>query len=135
VFNPIRIETKTAGSKRNVSYKVGTTYEKNAAIRSGVARKWVVKKYKTKGNIWFYTIGSKHTTKDKEAYGHPAVFPEKLAYDHIISWSNKRDIVLDPLCGSGTTLKMAEKLNRKWIGIDISREYCEIAKQRIKSLV
>jgi DNA modification methylase len=63
--------------------------------------------------------------------GHPAPFPEQLASDHIISWSNEGDIVLDPMCGSGTTCKMAAITNRKYIGIDISEEYCEIARKRI----
>ena len=62
---------------------------------------------------------------------HPAVFPEQLANDHIVSWSNEGDIVLDPMCGSGTTCKMAMVNNRKYIGIDISEEYCEKARKRI----
>ena len=62
----------------------------------------------------------------------PAVFPEKLAQDHILSWTNENDIVFDPMCGSGTTCKMAFVNNRKYIGVDISAEYCRIAKQRMK---
>jgi len=62
---------------------------------------------------------------------HPAMFPEKLAEDHIISWSNECDVVLDPFMGSGTTGKMAKLNNRKFIGIEISREYLSIAKHRI----
>ena len=81
------------------------------------------KEYIKKNNVWTYSNFNRTA--------HPAPFPEQLAHDHIISWSNEGDIVLDPLCGSGTTLKMAEKLNRKWIGIEINPEYCEIAKQRI----
>ena len=83
-------------------------------------------------NIWDYATGGGNSTKDKIAFNHPAIFPEKLAHDHIISWSNKGDTVLDPFMGSGTTAKMCEKLNRKWIGIEISEEYCEIAAQRIE---
>jgi site-specific DNA-methyltransferase (adenine-specific) len=63
---------------------------------------------------------------------HPAVFPEKLAEDHILSWSNEGDTVLDPFAGSGTTLKMARLLNRNFIGIEISEKYCEIARQRLR---
>ena len=62
---------------------------------------------------------------------HPAVFPEKLAEDHILSWSNEGDTVLDPMAGSGTTLKMAKKNNRNYIGIEISEEYIEIIKARL----
>ena len=63
---------------------------------------------------------------------HPAMFPEKLAQDHILSWSNKGDLVLDPMCGSGTTCKMAKLLKRNFIGIDISPDYCKIARQRLR---
>ena len=63
---------------------------------------------------------------------HPAVFPEQLANDHIISWSNEGDTVLDPFAGSGTTLKMAKRNNRNYIGIEISKEYCEIINKRLE---
>lgn len=86
------------------------------------------------GNVWLYDGGYMKSTKDKIAHKHPAIFPDKLAKDHIISWSNKGDIVLDPMCGSGTTCKMAKKLGRKYIGIDISEEYCEIARRRINTV-
>ena len=59
------------------------------------------------------------------------MFTEKLAEDHILSWSNEGDIVLDPMCGAGTTCKMAKLNNRKYIGIDYSEEYCEISKERV----
>lgn len=72
---------------------------------------------------------------DKEAYKHPAIFPEQLAYDHIISWSNENDLVLGPMCGSGTTCKQAKLLNRNYIGIEISAEYCQIAEKRIKECI
>lgn len=62
---------------------------------------------------------------------HPATFPEALAHDHILSWSNAGDIVLDPMCGSGTVAKMAKELGRHWIGIDISAEYCELSRRRV----
>ena len=86
---------------------------------------------KTKTNIWTYATGLHGTTSDKYAFKHPAMFPEKLAEDHILSWSNPTELVLDPMCGSGTTLKMAQKHNRKYIGIDMSEKYVEIAKKRV----
>jgi site-specific DNA-methyltransferase (adenine-specific) len=64
-------------------------------------------------------------------YIHPATFPEKLAEDHILSWSNPGDLVLDPMCGAGTTLKMAKKNQRNYIGIDMSEEYCSLSQQRL----
>lgn len=66
--------------------------------------------------------------------GHPAVFPEQLAQDHILSWSKEYDVVLDPFMGSGTTAKMAILNNRHYIGFDVSKEYCEIARERINKL-
>ena len=62
---------------------------------------------------------------------HPAIFPEALPRDHIISWSNPGDVVLDPFVGSGTTAKMAILTGRRYIGIDISEEYCQLARERV----
>lgn len=84
-----------------------------------------------KYNVWDIKVGSNQTTKDKIAFQHPAIFPEKLAEDHILSWSNEGDTVLDPFAGSGTTLKMAKKNNRNYIGIEISEEYCDIIRNRL----
>jgi site-specific DNA-methyltransferase (adenine-specific) len=86
---------------------------------------------KYRKNIWEYAVGA-ISGSDKLSFKHPASFPEQLAADHILSWSNEGELVLDPMCGSGTTLKMAKKLNRNYIGIDISQEYCEIANQRLE---
>ena len=74
------------------------------------------------------------TKTDKIAFKHPAIFPEKLAEDHIISWSNEGDIILDCFMGSGTTAKMALLNNRKYIGFESSEEYCSIANQRIEDI-
>lgn len=66
---------------------------------------------------------------------HPATFPEALARDHILSWSNEGDIVLDPFSGSGTTAKMAKHNGRRFIGIEINPEYVEISKKRLSQEV
>lgn len=94
-----------------------------------------LKPQKTKNNIWEYAVGLGGTTNDKEAFQHPAVFPERLAQDHIISWTNPGDLVFDPMCGSGTTLKMAKKNNRQYIGCDISKEYVALTKNRLEKVV
>jgi site-specific DNA-methyltransferase (adenine-specific) len=91
----------------------------------------IVGEYGRRLNIWKYDVGGNKSSKDKISFQHPATFPEKLAVDHIISWSNEGDIVLDPFVGSGTTCKMSKQLNRNYIGIDISQEYIDIAKQRL----
>lgn len=77
-------------------------------------------------NIWV----SSHTQPERDL-PHPASFPESLARDHILSWSNEGDTILDPFNGSGTTTKMAREMGRKFIGIEINQEYCEIAERRI----
>lgn len=84
-------------------------------------------------NIWKYTQGGGYESDDAIAYKHPAIFPEALARDHILSWSNPGDIVLDPFFGSGTTGKQAKLLSRPYIGIEISPEYVELAEKRILS--
>jgi len=89
-------------------------------------------KYGRRTNVWEYLIGKGHSASDNIAYKHPAIFPEKLVQDHITSWTNPGDVVFDPMCGSGTTCKMAKLNKRDFIGIDISSEYCEIAKNRLK---
>ena len=94
--------------------------------------KKIIQEYGIRTNIWKYKNGNGFATKDKMAYKHPAIFPEQLAEDHIKSWSNENDIVLDIFGGSGTTIKMAKKLNRRWIYIDKVEDYCHIALERIK---
>jgi site-specific DNA-methyltransferase (adenine-specific) len=105
----------TTGTWRDVD---GTTKPKSK-VNQGVTPKFGLR-----GNVW-----SIKTTTGKN--DHPATFPEQLAYDHIISWSNEGDTVLDCFLGSGTTGKVAKQLNRKFIGIEISQEYLDIAKRRI----
>ena len=123
VFNPIKVPTARSGFEMLV-----TNRKADGKIKKVLGE---LKSEKVKDNIWEYAVGLGGTTKDKVAFKHPAVFPEKLAEDHILSWSNENDIVLDPMCGSGTTCKMAKVNNRNYIGIEISEEYCEIARERI----
>jgi len=82
-----------------------------------------------KRNVWRFFAGG--GANDKISSKHPATFPEKLAEDHILSWSNEGDTILDPMAGSGTTLKMAKKNNRNYIGIEISQEYIDIIAKRL----
>jgi DNA modification methylase len=82
-------------------------------------------------NIWKLDVGYAKSSIDKFSFEHPATFPEKLAEDHILSWSNEGDTILDPMAGSGTTLKMAKKNNRNYVGIEISPEYIKIIEERL----
>lgn len=83
-------------------------------------------------NIWNYATGKGQSALDEIAYQHPAIFPEALARDHILSWSNENDLVYDPFMGSGTTAKAAHQLGRRWIGSEISSEYVELANKRLE---
>jgi site-specific DNA-methyltransferase (adenine-specific) len=86
-----------------------------------------VKEYGERFNVWHMPSEKKNKT------GHPAVFPEQLVTDHIISWSNENDVVLDPFLGSGTTAIACVKTNRRYIGFELSEKYFEIAKTRIEN--
>lgn len=126
--NPLMIDCLHAGLELN-----GTTYKnysKHEQKRSKMAKP--VKNRKIRGNIWEYVVGK--NLEDQEAKAHPAPFPCQLARDHIYSWSNRGDLILDPMCGSGTSCKVALQLGRRFIGIDISQEYCEIAKGRMNEV-
>lgn len=83
-------------------------------------------------NAWTYVTGKNYSKTDSIAYKHPAIFPEPLAHDHIITWTNPRDLVYDPFTGSGTTIKTAKNLERNFIGSEINAEYEYIIKERLK---
>lgn len=88
-----------------------------------------IPEYSLRNNIWKYSVGFNDKT------GHPAVFPEKLAEDHILSWTLENDIVLDPFMGSGTTAKMCILNNRKYIGFEKNKEYYNKSLERIKKYI
>lgn len=126
IINLIRDKlNKTAG--RVVSG--GTIRNKDGSLTP--RREYTVSSLGFRFNIWRFLCGADKSCSNRIALQHPAIFPEQLAKDHIISWSNECDIVLDPMCGSGTTCLMAKELNRKYIGIDISKEYCQLSEKRL----
>jgi len=86
-------------------------------------------------NIWDFYVGGGNSTNDKVAFEHPAIFPEELVKRHLNSWSNENDIIYDPFMGSGTTSKMCLLNNRKYIGSELSSEYCEIEKKRLEMTI
>lgn len=108
----------------------GRVQKKDACINKGSQKVgcgfFVRNEFSRRTNIWRLSIG-----KNEETQHHPAVFPELLAYDHILSWSNEGDVVLDCFLGSGTTGKMAVKAKRNFVGIEKVDEYFEIAERRI----
>jgi DNA modification methylase len=125
-FNPIK-------DKKNINFGVkmhGTKRLANGDFKPISSNNKMITEYGVRYNIW--QINAEMTNNNRL---HPAVFPEQLAYDHIISWSNENDIVYDPFTGSGTTCKMAHYSRRNYIGSEISKEYCEIAEQRLLNSV
>ena len=125
-FNPLKVKTVRQG-KEMMPFNKGA---------DGINKKILgeLKPEKTKANIWEYATGLHGTTSDKIAFKHPAVFPEKLAEDHILTWTNQGEVVFDPMCGSGTTCKMALINNRFYVGCDISSEYVELTEKRLEVL-
>lgn len=122
-FNPLKEPTVRNGYEMLVHNKGADGVNKKVLKE--------LKKEKTRTNIWEYAVGLGGTTKDKIAFKHPAVFPEKLVIDHVLTWTNENDLIFDPMCGSGTTCKIAKILNRNFIGCDISKEYVELTKERL----
>jgi len=118
VFNGLREASKSPGTARKKHRAVKTGHQDND---EGF---YVYADTKLKANWWVIPCGS-------IVSGHGATFPEQLANDHIISWSNEGDLVYDPFMGSGTTAKMAILNNRNYIGSEISTEYCDMAEKRI----
>jgi len=113
-FNAITQPCVGAGSKNN--HKSEKHYEDTHSMRKRDSN-IEVRETKYLYNIWFMSTGAGVKVK------HNAPFPLQLAQDHITSWSNEGDIILDPMCGSGTTCRAAKELNRSYIGIEISEEY------------
>ena len=126
-FNPIKDKkNKHFGVKHHGTYRNndGTTKEV-----VGKSKGKVVSEFGQRHNVW--QINEEKVLNKL----HPAVFPEQIANDHIISWSNENDLVFDPFMGSGTTGKMAILNNRNFIGIEKVEEYFNIAEQRIHEAI
>lgn len=121
-FNPIKVKCESAG----VEYRNVKVSSRNDPTRRVLKTAKVVPDEKVAFNVW--TMG--HASRN---YGHSAVFPEELPLRHIKSWTNKGDLVYDPFMGSGTTAAMALKLQRDFIGSEMSSEYCQIINDRLKS--
>jgi site-specific DNA-methyltransferase (adenine-specific) len=121
-FNPI----KDRYNKHEGVKLYGNMRQKDGTTRPVSNPGKILKKYGVRFNIW-------NVHPQKHFVEHPAPFPEQLATDHILSWSNKGDLVLDPFMGSGTTGKMAIINERQFIGFEIAEEYFKIAETRINN--
>ena len=128
-FNPIKdrvnncYQEKIRGSQRQRNGML--------KVKSAMAKGLRVARHGKRTNVWKINNGFNKSTSDRIAFQHPAIFPEKLAEGHILSWSNPRDLVLDPFMGSGTTGKVCKLLNRRFLGIERDHRYFILAQKRI----
>lgn len=119
-WNPLKEAAVAAGEDRG-----GTKGQRNQddTYRHDEKKRWATQDSRLRRNIWRMTNG--------RSLGHPAPFPIALARDHIATWSNPGDVVLDPFAGSGTTATAAKELGRRFIGLEVNPDYCAIAEQRL----
>lgn len=128
-FSPIKDVKNITGGKTTLGKN--TFRMKNGEMTERARRP--AAEWGMRNNIWkTNTTGQEQPCKTLE---HPATFPYKLAHDHIVSWSNQGDMIVDPFMGSGTTLRAAKDLRRTAIGIEISEKYCEIAARKMQQEV
>ena len=124
-FNPIKDRVnKYAGKKKH-----GTVRQTDGSVKDISSKGKKIAEFGQRFNVWEITPEKNNKTS------HPAVFPEQLVHDHIISWSNEGDVVLDAFMGSGTTAKMCKLTNRNYIGFEISEEYCQLAEERLNGVI
>lgn len=121
-FNPLTVALKQEKAFKSFRItKVG---------RNDLAHDHVAPKERKVNNIFFYNVGTS-SSRDKIAFEHPAIFPERLVEDQIITWTNEGDLVYDCFMGSGTTAKVAHLLGRRWLGSEVSAEYVDLAERRL----
>ena len=118
-FNPIVDRRNTEAGRTMYSYA-----KRQNDILVRYHRPNTIREFGARYNIWKY-----HNDGRVEGNTHPARFPLELVKDHILSWSNENDLILDPFICSGTSAIAAFDLNRKFIGIEINKEYIEMAKR------
>ena len=121
---PIKIPSKHGGK----TLTGGANREKDGSTKKST--KMTINPTKCPGTIWNYANGG---DKNRVKRNHPATFPDKIPYDFIQVFSKEGDLILDPMCGSGSTCVAAKQLGRNYVGIDISSEYCDIASNRINN--
>jgi DNA modification methylase len=122
-FNPIMVKAKFGHLDANMKFR-----GKEGNIKYNKTKRNEFTKIR---NVFEYSVGGGHSSKDKVAFKHPAIMPELLAADMISTWTDINDIVFDPFTGAGTTAKMCLLAGRKFTGTELSSEYCDITKQRI----
>ena len=122
-FNPIMVKAKFGHLEANMKHR-----GKDGEINYTKTKRNEFTKVK---NIFEYSVGGGHSSKDKIAFDHPAIMPEQLALDMITTWTNEGDTVFDPFTGAGTTAKMSYLSKRKFHGTELGIDYCKIIEQRL----
>jgi site-specific DNA-methyltransferase (adenine-specific) len=126
-FNPIK-------DRKNIHVgcdaRASSVREVDGSMRPQRSLGTQIQEYGIRFNVW--RINPEMSNANRF---HPGQFPESLSRDHILSWSNEGDIVLDPFLGSGTTAKMARSMGRQCVGIEINEDYCSIAANRLRQSV
>lgn len=135
-FNPIKDKPTTALNNpdhaRMATFGKNTVRNKDGLMQDRGSRK-DYSEFGMRGNIWrMKTAGQERPCK---SISHPAKMPTAMAHDHIISWSNPGDVILDPFAGSGTTGVEALKLGRHFVGTEIAQEYFEIMQNNLNDWV
>jgi len=114
------------------SFGNAKTRRKDGTMHDPGKKSKEIREYGVRTNIWKIKNSGGFGQSSKESYKHPATMPEELARGHIITWSDKNDVVLDPFMGSGTTAQVCIEEGRKFIGFEIDQTYCEMAQKRAK---
>jgi len=127
VFNPLYTKSKSTWKGARMKH----ARQKDGSDRVTMRAEQTIPGHRLLTNVWKIKSSTALNDYEKLVRKHPAVFPEELARRHVLAWSNPGDIILDPMCGSGTTLRVARQLRRRFIGIDTSKKYCRLARQRL----
>lgn len=129
-FNSIKDRKNVYGGKVG-SWGKNTVRQKDGTMKEN-SRK-TISEYGQRYNVWTYKT-SKNGQEDEVAYQHPAIFPTKLVEDHIETWTNKGDLVYDPMMGSGTTARAAINKGRNYLGSEMVKEYYDIITERLSNI-
>ena len=132
-FNPIKVKRANKWNDKRTSRNKSYVRNKDGEFQSKDVELNLDQPVKMR-NIWKTVVGGGNSTMDSYAFEHPAILPEKIAEQHILSWSNAGDVVFDPFMGSGTTGKMALKHNRNFLGCEIVKKYYDISAKRLKNM-
>lgn len=133
-FNPIRVQRSNKWNDKRDSRDKNYVRNKDGVFTSKKVKLNLDRPVKMR-NVWEAVVGGGNSTMDAYAFEHPAILPEKIAEQHILSWSNEGDTVYDPFMGSGTTGKMALKNSRCFIGSEIVEKYFDISTKRLQNLM